>query len=203
MFRIKKQAAAVVITLFMFLSFSAKVNAQGLPEVFEEGTLEEQFEYLHQRTIIYSNFRAIREDMFRILRRNTLDTLNRAVSRINTLQQQITEIDKEKVSLQQQYAQAVAERDVAIASRDSLDLLGLEVGKSTYNSIMWAIVGALALILLILLVLFNRANSVARQKSREMNELQVEYDEYRKTSRERFERQSIEHFNELKRLRGI
>jgi preprotein translocase subunit SecF len=202
MSRIKNQVAVVVTLLLLFLG-SNQVNAQPIPEVFDEGTLDEQFEYLQQRTTIYNNFRAIREDMFRKLRRNTLDTLNIANSQIQSLQQQITVQRNESALLQQQVSELEAERDIAIQSQDSLYLLGMEISKSTYNTIMWSIVGALALILLIMFIFFNRANSVARQKSREMNELQAEYDEYRKTSRERFERQSIEHFNELKRLRGI
>jgi hypothetical protein len=200
---IKNQIVVAAITFFMLLSGLNGLNAQPLPEVFDEGPLDEQFEYLQQRTTIYNNFRAIREDMFRKLRRNTLDTLNVAFNQIASLQQQITQVQNEKNSLQEQYSQVVEERDAAFQSQDSLDLFGMEVNKATYNTIVWSIVGVLAIILIIALIFFNRANSIARQKSREMNELQVEYDEYRKTSRERFERQNIEHFNELKRLRGI
>ena len=33
------------------------------PEVFKQGTLSEQMKYLNERTRIYENYRAIREDM--------------------------------------------------------------------------------------------------------------------------------------------
>jgi preprotein translocase subunit SecF len=194
---------AVVATLIIMVCGAAQVKAQGMPEVFDEGTLDEQFDYLQQRTTIYNNFRAIREDMFRKLRRNSLDSLNRAFQQINSLQQQISRQEQERSRLQDQLDQTLIERDDAVAGRDNLSFLGMEMNKSTFNTIILAVMGILVVILLILAVLYQRANSVASQKSREMNELQAEYEEYRKTSRERFERQSIEHFNELKRLRGI
>ena len=55
------------------------------PDVFTKGTINEQLKYLDERTRIYENYRAIREDMFRTISRNTIDTLTKEKNRINEL----------------------------------------------------------------------------------------------------------------------
>ncbi len=198
---IKKLKFAILIFAFSHLFNTAA--SQSLPEVFNEGTLEEQYKYLHDQTRIYNNFRAIREDMFQRVRRNSLDSLNSA-NRETLLESELKEqAVSEKNSMAMLMAEMEAERDQAIRERDSLFLLGMPVSKIFYNILLWSIIGILAVLAFSAFILFMRSNRVTREKTKDLKELQEEYDEYRKTSRERFEQQSIDHFNELKRLKGI
>lgn len=192
-----------VLLSILFFAPVSESNAQSLPEVLEEGTLNDQYEYLHERTNIYNNFRAIREDMFQKMRRNSLDSLNSAHREIETLKQEITLHKARKDSLEVLLNETVSERDAAIRNRDSLFLLGISMNKSFYNLLLWSIISGLTVFLLVIIFLFKRAHQIANQKTRETKELQDEFEEYRKTSRERFEQQSIDHFNEVKRLKGI
>jgi len=109
----------------------------------------------------------------------------------------------EKDSLENLLADVSEERDQAISDRDSLFLLGIPLSKTFYNALLWSIIGILAVLFVSVLFMFFRSNTITRQKTNDLKELQEEYEEYRKTSRERFEQQSIDHFNELKRLKGI
>jgi hypothetical protein len=179
------------------------IASQTLPDVFNEATLDEQYKYLNDQTRIYNNFRAIREDMFQKIRRNSVDSLNRAYQEIQTQMQLKEQAIAERNLMAQSMAEMEAERDQAILERDSLFLLGLPVSKTFYNVLLWSIIGILAVFTFAAFVMFLRSNNITRQKTKDLKELQVEYDEYRKTSRERFEQQSIDHFNELKRLKGI
>lgn len=191
--------STLLITLFSGIT---PVKAQ-MPEVFDEGTLQEQFDFLQQRTNIYNNFRAIREDMFRKIRSNSLDSLNVAHGEITSLKQTLQDQRNENRQLQQTLDATISERDQAIAERDSLSLFGIMMGKSFYNLLLWSVIGGLLVLLALVFILFKRANVIARQKKSELTEMKDEYEEYKKTSRERFEKQSIDHFNEVKRLRGI
>jgi preprotein translocase subunit SecF len=203
MFRIKNHILGLSFAIVAFFYGPAQLSAQAMPEVFDDGSLEEQFEYLQNRTLIYNNFRAIREDMFQEIKKNSLDSLNKTFGEINRLNQHIVQHQIEKDSIQQNLSNALAERDAAIEARDSLFLLGLPLSKSVYNVLLWSIIAALTLILIVTGILFKRANVIAGQKTKEMKELQLEFDEYRKASRERFEKQAIDHFNEVKRSKGL
>jgi hypothetical protein len=191
------------VVFFLIVFAPAQLKSQAMPEVFTEGTLSEQYEYLHQRTNIYNDFRAIREDMFRRIRRNSLDSLNSAYDQINQLNQQIVLHVQQIGNLEAEANQANEERDIAIKERDSLFLFGIPMSKVFYNSLLWSLILGLSVVLVLTAILFRRANAIAREKTNNLRELQTEYDEYRKSSRERFEKQSIDHFNELKRLKGI
>ncbi len=203
MFRIKNHIIVLSISIAIFLCTSLSLKSQEVPSVLNEGTLEEQYDYLQQRTLIYNNFRAIREDMFQKIKRNSMDSLNRAFAEIRNLNQEIAIHEEEKDSLRMVLDATIEEKNEAIEERDSLFLFGIPMSKTFYNVFLWTIIGILALLFLISGILYKRSNVIASQKTREMKELQNEYDEYRKSSRERFEKQSIDHFNELKRLKGI
>lgn len=193
----------VCLLFVLFLLPQNPVAAQSMPDVFNEGTLDEQYQYLHDRTGIYNNFRAIREDMFQRIRRNSLDSLRSAYRAIEAEKQLVLEARMEKDSLENLLADVSEERDQAISDRDSLFLLGIPLSKTFYNALLWSIIGILAVLFVSVLFMFFRSNTITRQKTNDLKELQEEYEEYRKTSRERFEQQSIDHFNELKRLKGI
>lgn len=193
--------AAILVCLW--LGPASNGFAQAMPEVLEEGTLSEQYDYLHQRTNIYNNFRAIREDMFQKIRRNSLDSLRVAKSAILELNTQIGNQNQAQQSLQNELSQALSERDTAVRERDSLFLFGIAMNKTFYNLLLWTIIIGLLILLIIIFILFKRSHTITSQRTQELNELRLEYEEYRKTSRERFEQQSIDHFNEIKRLKGI
>jgi hypothetical protein len=203
MFRMKNHILVLVFCFVTFFSGESFLSAQGMPEVFDNGTLEEQYDYLQNRTLIYNNFRAIREDMFLEIKKNSLDSLNKSFDEINRLNQQILQHQIENDSIQKNLTTAISERDIAIEERDSLFLFGLPLSKSFYNILLWSIIAALALACIVAGILFKRANVIASQKTKDMKELQLEFEEYKKASRERFEKQAIDHFNEVKRSKGL
>jgi uncharacterized membrane-anchored protein YhcB (DUF1043 family) len=67
---------------------------------------------------------------------------------------------------------------------------------------MWTIVAGLVAILVIGFLAFKRNLSVTFNTKKELRELKDEFEAYRKTSREAREKMSMDHFNELKKLRG-
>jgi predicted nucleic acid-binding Zn-ribbon protein len=94
------------------------------------------------------------------------------------------------------------ELEEAVKNRDNLEFLGIPMNKSFYKSLMWAIVGGLIILIIILFILFNRNLIITRQTSKEMATLRDEFENYRKTNREKMEKMVIEHFNEIKRIKG-
>lgn len=194
---------AALLAVTLVLGTTGTTHAQTLPDVLNEGTIEEQYDYLHERTNIYNNFRAIREDMFQKVRRNSVDSIQSLYHNIGNLQTAIDDMQERQDSMQVVMAEATSERDIAIRDRDSLFLLGMPMSKTYYNTLLWSIIGILVFGLIMVAVLYNRARIITNQTRKDFKDLQFEFEEYRKSSRERFERQAIDHFNEVKRLKGI
>jgi uncharacterized membrane-anchored protein YhcB (DUF1043 family) len=67
---------------------------------------------------------------------------------------------------------------------------------------MWTILVGLIAALLIGILLFNRNLSANSNTKKEFQELKNEFEAYRKTSREAREKLTMDHFNEIRRLKG-
>ncbi len=199
-----KICVAMILAVVFSMAFTPDLRAQdNEQDVMRSGNLSEQYDYVQRRTRIYEGFRAVREDLFQQLKNNSLDSLRDARQETQSYINQLNQANARMDSLSAELEQAIEERDQAISERESISLLGIPVNKTFYNVMLWSIIGGLVILAAIIYFLFKRSHRITRQVSREMNDLQEEYDEYRKTSRERFEKQSIDHFNELRKLKGI
>ena len=191
----------LIFVLTFTVVFSGK-SQNVLPDMLLKGTIMQQLEYIQQKIRIYEDYRAIREDMFQILKDNTLDSLNAAKSNIKSLKNWSAGLNLSIDSLKDSLENARQELNVMTKTKNSIRLLGLEVNKAVYNAVMWLIIAALAGILGVGFLIFKRNYTVTVHTKKESEDLKKEFEAYRKASREAREKMSMAHFNELKKLRG-
>ncbi len=175
---------------------------EGLPEVFKQGTIAEQVKYLDERTRIYENYRAIREDIYQMFSRNTLDTLKNVKRKMNGLILQTTTLSNRIDSLNKSMEATRIELTDKIRTKDSINLLGIEVNKKAYNSVMWIILGALVFLLIAGYLLFRLNRNIALRTKLDLIELRDEFEGYRQKTRLDREQMTRDHFNEIKKLKG-
>lgn len=191
--------------MFFFALFPAAVTATAqtaLPEVFIEGTVKEQMNYVQEKTRIYEDFRAIREDMFQKLKRNATDSIDAAKKAIGKLISERQDRDVLIDSLNSAIENVKSDLELMTRTKNSIALLGMEVNKKVYNSILWTIIAALTGLLVIGFLAYKRNRILTINTKKEYEELKKEFEAYRKASREAREKMSMAHFNELKKLRG-
>ncbi len=183
--------------------FTLKGNSQtGMPEEFNKGTLREQMNYLEERTRIYESYRAVREDMFQKIKVNALDSLNQAKSKITRLNSQAILLNRTIDSLKTSLATNQTTTDEITRERNSIQIMGMNVEKTTYNTVVWAIIATLLIILALGYVLFKRNLLIITNTKKDLKDLNLEFETYRKTSREAREKMTMDHFLEMKRLKG-
>ncbi|HEC43284.1 MAG TPA: hypothetical protein ENI20_10685 [Bacteroides sp.] len=199
-----KPTLLLQITVFYLLLFAGNsINAQGtMPEVLDTGTLEEQLDYLDERTRIYNNFRAIREDMFQKIKTNSLDSLDGSKFTISELEGQLREQVILVESLREELQNTNNQLDEAIKNRDRLSFLGIPMQKGLYNTIVWAVIAGLVFITAILFLSNKRLLTTARRNKNDLEELREEFEAYRKQTREQREQLVVKHHNELRKLKG-
>ena len=174
-----------------------------LPEELKEGTIPEQLKYLDDHSRIYENYRAIREDMYRTFSRNTLDTLKNAKSQINGLVIYNTSLKNRIDSLNKSLEASVNELNEKTRTKNSIGVLGLEVNKKVYNTLMWLIVAVLVFLLITGFLSFKQNRIVTLRTRNDLNALKKEFEDYHTKTRLEREKMNIEHFNEIKKLKGI
>jgi len=200
----KIQLIKVTLAIFICSAFSGISVVTGqttMPEVMDTGTLGDQLNYIHERTRIYENYRAIREDIFQKMRRNTMDSLEAVKLNINNLTILLSESNAEIDSLNRDLQTTKEELALAIKNKNSMSFLGTTMSKTYYNTIMWSVIIALIVILVLLFLSFTRNRTITIQIRKDLNEVREEFDEYRTSSRERYEKLVVSHFNEIKRLK--
>jgi len=191
-----------VIILVILLTLT-KVNGQtAMPDVFLNNSIKEQMNYLEERTRIYENYRAIREDMFQKAKENVIDTLSFARDESAKLKIRTGILYESIDSLISVLETTKSNLEESKRTKDSIRVFGNEINKTVYNSLMWTIIAGLIAVLAIGFLAFKRNISVTRSTKKDLQELKDEFEDYRKTSREAREKISMDHFNEIRRLKG-
>jgi hypothetical protein len=192
-----------VIILVVLIIVSTRVKCQTtIPEVLVKNPLREQMNYIEERTKIYENYRAIREDMFQLLKKNIADTISEDIKNINALNAKTIILSRTIDSLNSQLQTVQSRLEETTLTKNSLKVFSLEVNKTIYNLIMWAILAVLAGSLIIGFLAYKRNITLTNSTRREIMELKKEFEDYRKTSREAREKMSMDHFKEIKKLKG-
>jgi hypothetical protein len=173
-----------------------------MPDALLKSTIKEQIKYLNEKTLIYEGYRAIREDMFQKLNSNFSDTLAGANARINNLNTMVSELRHKVDSLKAELEATKSSLETAVTTKNSIKLFGRDVNKTSYNAIMWLTIIILAVMLSIVFMAFKRSLAITHNTQKELKDLNDEYLTYKKTAREAREKMSMDHFNELKKMRG-
>ena len=194
--------APIILACLLILAGNPVHGQSSMPEILDTGTMKEQLDYIQGRTRIYNDFRAIREDMFRKIKSNALDTLSAVKNENLQLEDQIRESNTRIETLQADLQNMNDRLDQAIKNRDRLTFLGIPMQKSLYHSVMWMFVSGLALLAVILFLANKRNLSTAIRNRKNLEETNEEFEAHRKQARERQEKLAVQHHNELRRLKG-
>ena len=198
---LKPMLTIIFLSLLIGMA-GAQQRADRMLQVLDTATIEAQFQYIHDRTLIYENFRAIQEDVFQKMRKNALDTLSLAEEEIHELGNSLVNSRDRIDSLQTQLSRLDDELEIAVKNRNNISVLGFNTNKLLYNTIVWSVIIGLAGLLVALLLAYRRNLSISRKLRKERNETSEEYESYKKTARERYEKLVVSHHNEIKKLKG-
>jgi hypothetical protein len=192
----------VLLFALMTIFPSFAESQTSMPETLLKGSLKEQMDYVQDKTRIYEEYRAVREDMFQKIKSNSIDSLNKAKAEINSLKLTATARNLTIDSLNASIETVKTDLEKMTKTKNSIKLLGIEINKVAYNAFMWILIAALAGLLAAGFLAFKRNHTVTASTKKEIEELKKEFEAYRKASREAREKMSMAHFNELKKLRG-
>jgi hypothetical protein len=178
------------------------ISQTAIPEILYKGTLSDQLLFIENRTTIYQDYRAIREDMFQLIRKNAVDSLLKAKSMILESARNHGNLVEEIDSLENVLNLTKEDLSNMTSTKNAISILGISINKTVYNSIMLIIVASLAFLLTIGYLAFKRSYSVTRNTKAELSDLKKEFDDYRNKSRLDREKMSMDHFKEIQKLKG-
>lgn len=196
-------SVSILLLAGLFISMIQTANAQsGASAVLDSALLEAQLDYIHENTRVYNNYRAIRADIFLKIKRNVMDTINASKLEVEQLNSRLTERNFQIETLNTDLARTNNEKDEAIKNQNNLSFFGIQMNKTLYNSIVWFIILGLVALAVILVMLHRRSHLVTKQVKEELKTTQDDFDLYRKSSREKYEKLVVSHHNEIMRLKN-
>jgi hypothetical protein len=191
----------LVFTVLVMVAGSA-YGQSSIPSELINNPAKDQLNYLEQKTRIYENYRAIREDLFQKIKLNITDTLTAAKNDIISLKNERSELNHTIDSLSDNLEATKLSLEEMTRTKNSINVIGIEVNKTSYNSIMWIIVAGLLAVLAFGFLAFKRNLTVTAERKSELNSLKSEFETYRKSAREAREKMSMDHFKEIQKLKG-
>jgi hypothetical protein len=197
-----KSVAGFLLTIILSAHCMKIYSQSPMPEALMKGSVQEQVNAIYERTKVFENYRAIREDMFQKLIGNLADTAKTSTEKIRIQANNNKLLTHKADSLASELKTTKTSLDEAVTTKNSISLFGKEINKNAYNATMWIAMIGLAVVAAFLFLLFRRSLSITHQSEKALKELRDEFQEYRKSSREAREKMSMDHFNELKKLRG-
>ncbi|MBN1598549.1 MAG: hypothetical protein JW894_09665, partial [Bacteroidales bacterium] len=177
---IKLVTRFILITGIVVIASVSSVCQTTIPEIFETGTLSEQFDYLEERTRIYEDYRAIMEDMFQMIKKNSGDSLSSAKIRISGLISETGNLNSQIDSLNKSLSSTKDELREMTRTKNNISIFGINLNKYAYNTIVLIIIGALGFLLVTGFLAFKRNLTITSNTKKELTDLKDEFEEYRK-----------------------
>jgi tetrahydromethanopterin S-methyltransferase subunit B len=197
----KFQHNYLLIIILIIMASNKGFAQRPLPDELLTNTIEGQIDYIEERTRIYENYRAIREDMFQKINSNIIDSLNAYKNEIRDLNNRISSLDNANEALQNTLDETKSSLDEVTRTKNDISLFGLEISKVVYNSIMLVIIAALIILLVMGFMLYKGNRFVTNRTREDLKNLREEFEEYRQASRRAREKMTMDHFNEIKKLK--
>ena len=163
----------------LMLAFASAFGQAKSSAPLDEGTIASKFNYLINESERFKEFQVVNRRWIRKVRDHVADSLNTVRADLDSKKNTITTQQKEIDGLKAELAGTNENLTTVTGERDSIKFFGANIGKNTYKSIMWGIVGGLALLSLILFLSFKRSNSVTSGTQQALKRTQDEFDSFR------------------------
>ena len=184
-----KQLFFITIAFFLTLtSFSQTNDAQEDKLSLNSGSIDNQFEFVIRRSNSWQDYKTVKKTWLYTLKSHTLDTLKAVHKDLADTQVVVKNQVKEIADLKLNLSNTQTDLDKTNTEKNNMALFGLQMSKSSYNVLMWSIIGGLLVLLLFFIYKFNNSNAITRKAKKNLAETEEEFEEHRKTALEREQR---------------
>ncbi|MCB8999021.1 MAG: hypothetical protein H6540_02990 [Bacteroidales bacterium] len=157
-----------------------------------------QFDYAIDKSSNFREYKVIRQAWVTRLKSNTLDTLSRLKSQINTSGKIIAEKTSSIDSLQSELKITNAK----LEAKNSFSFFGIMVSKAGYDTIMWSLIIGLLVALGLMIGVFRRSYAVTSQTRKDLNEVKEEFENFRKKALKSKEEAVRQLYDELSKYKN-
>ncbi|OBX26234.1 hypothetical protein LX77_01884 [Gelidibacter algens] len=171
--------------IFVVVNAQEAANDQDDTLSLTEGSIDNQFEYVIQKSNDYQDYKVVKKTWLYTLKSHTIDSLKAIQKNLLDTQAIVNNQATEITSLKSNLSETKSTLTDTNEEKDNMALFGLQMSKSNYNVLMWSIIGALFALLLFFIYKFRNSNSVTKLAKVTLVETEEEFEEHRRTALER------------------
>lgn len=194
----------VVMTLLSFNLHIAQENEKEELSL-DSGPISSQFEYLTEKSGDWRaegiRYKIVKISSIEKLRQNVLDSINEINVKSTQLNETIKGHESTIESLNHKLEETTNNLSSVTEEKDSMSFLGFLIVKSTYNVILWTIIGGLLLLLLFFIYKFRSSNILTQEAKQSLSEVETEYEDHRRRALEREQRISRQLQDEINKYK--
>lgn len=180
----KKYIYSLIFLFTITLSF-AQESTESDGQASMNGTLDKQFDYVVQKSNNFQEYKVVKKDFLTILKRNSLDSVNRFKTELADLKNQFASHSSTVKQLNDTLKTTQTELEKLKVAQDNILFLGAPVSKTNYNMIMWGIVSVLLLVLAVFLFQLKSAKSTAGDAKNNLEKLEEDFEDYKRKALEK------------------
>ncbi len=175
-----------LLSLVLFIYGIPSINyAQDTTEGEGEKNLRTQYNEMLEQSESYTDYKVIKKSTLSQYSRAVRDSLKDNRDEINTLKKEVAQQNSQISQLTNRIAELEEKLATSEELRESLTFIGINMDKSTYHSIVWTLIGGLAIFGAFAYVSFVRSNSVTSKTKKEFDKLQNEFEQHKVKSHEK------------------
>jgi len=197
---IKQVLLCAAFTLFVSTGITFSQETQEKPFI-EKGTIENQFDFIFEKSYKFEDFKSIRIPWFLTLKSHVLDSLKTIKKELKKTQKLAQSKDGLLDSLKTELAKTKEDLSTVTKEKDSFRLFGILMSKTTYSSFMWIVILSLSGLLVFFILLFKRNHVITSQTKTSLSEVKEEFETFRKRSLEREEKMARKHLDEMNKYK--
>lgn len=178
-YRLVFTIAILLISISVFSQSETSANQQGVQ------SLKTQFQEMLDKSESYTDYKVIKKTSLSQYDKAVQDSLKVNRNKINSLSNQVVEQKGQITQLSTRISDLEAQLATSEELRESLVILGIVMNKATYHMIVWSIICGLSVFGVFAYGSFMRSNKITTKSKKELETLEVEYDEHKKNSHEK------------------
>ena len=205
MSNLKFSALLLFVSLFALTTY-AQTETDKPKLSLNDGTIDNQFEYVIQKSYTYRGngkvYKNVERHWLYALKAHTLDSLKAIHNQLDNTKAVVNTQQKEINDLKTNLENTKATLYTTNTEKNSMALLGMQMSKTSYNLLMWSVIGGLLVLLLAFIYKFKNSNAVTKTAKNNLSDIEEEFEEHRRNALEREQKVRRQLQDELNKQKG-
>lgn len=181
----KKKILYMLLILTISLNAQNNTNANNIKQSLDNGTIENQFDFLIKKSGRYQEFKVIKKTWIFKMKDNVLDSIKTFNTKISSQQKEIHKQLNTINELNTKVSEVTKKLENVNLEKNSMQLFGMNMDKPVYNSLLWSIIAGLVLVAGMFIFKYNNSNQITLNANQKLTDLEEEFNQHRASAIER------------------